>query len=55
MVEESALVVLDKLRSLQPGTAEAIANSFSLGSKRLLAQQEKMLQSRQELPTYQNY
>jgi hypothetical protein len=51
IVEESALAVLDKLKSLPPGTAEAFANSFASGSERLLEQQEKMLQNRQEFPT----
>ncbi|KAN0069187.1 hypothetical protein V8E54_012816 [Elaphomyces granulatus] len=51
MVEESALAVLDKLKSLPPGMAEAFANSFATGSNRLLAQQEKILKNRQEFPT----
>jgi hypothetical protein len=35
MVEESALAVFNKLKSLPPGMAEAFANSFATGSNRL--------------------
>jgi hypothetical protein len=51
MAEESALAVLDKLKSLPPGMAEAFANSFATGAERLLVQQDKMLESQQEFPT----
>jgi hypothetical protein len=46
MAEELALAVLDKLKSLAARGAEAFANSFATGADRLLAQQEKMLESR---------
>jgi hypothetical protein len=36
MAEELALAILDKLKSLPPGMAEAFANSFAIGAKRLL-------------------
>jgi hypothetical protein len=36
MAEELALAVLDKLKSLPPRMAEAFANSFARGAKRLL-------------------
>ena len=50
MAKDSALAVLNKLKSLPPGMAEAFANSFAKGTKSLLAQQEKMLASRKEFP-----
>jgi hypothetical protein len=37
-VEESALAVLDKLKSLPPGLKESFANSFAKGAENLLAQ-----------------
>ena len=51
MAEELALAILDKLKSLPPGRAEAFASSFATDVERLLAQQDKMLESRQEFPT----
>ena len=52
MVVEPALAVLDKLKSLPPGMAEAFADSFAKGSNRLLAQQEKILKNRQFPTTF---
>jgi hypothetical protein len=49
-VESSPLAVIDKLKSLPAGMAESFANSFAKGADSLLAQQEKKLASRQELP-----
>src|SRR5271163_611604 len=46
MAEDSALAILDKLKSPPPGMAEA----FAKGTESLLAQQEKMLASRKEFP-----
>ena len=43
--EESALAVLDKLKSLPPGLAESVANSFAKGTESLLAVQDKKLAS----------
>jgi hypothetical protein len=37
MVEELALAILDKLKSLPPGMAEAFASSFTIGVEHLLA------------------
>ena len=51
MIEELALAILDKLKSLPPRRAEAFASSFTTDAERLLAQQDKMLESRQEFPT----
>ena len=51
MAEESALAILDKLKSLPPRRAEAFASSFTTDVERLLAQQDKMLESQQEFPT----
>jgi hypothetical protein len=45
MAEESALAVLDKLKSLPPRMAESFANSLAAGAERLLVWQEKMLES----------
>ena len=49
-VEASALAVIDKLRSLPTGMAESFADSFAKGADSLLAQQDKKLASRKELP-----
>jgi hypothetical protein len=38
MAEDSALAVLDKLKSLPPRMAEAFANEFAKGTESLLAQ-----------------
>ena len=48
--EESALAVLDKLKSLPPGLAESFVNSFAKGTESLLAAQDKKLASRELLP-----
>ena len=37
MAEESALAILDKLKSLPPRRAEAFASSFTIDVERLLA------------------
>jgi hypothetical protein len=50
LAEESALAILQKLRSLPPGMAESFANSFAKGTESLLAQQEKQLASRKDFP-----
>jgi hypothetical protein len=50
LAEESALAVLEKLKSLPPGMAESFANSFAKGTESLLAQQEKQLVSRKDFP-----
>src|SRR5205807_8997240 len=49
-VEESALAILDKLKSLPPGLAESFANSFARGTESLLAVQDKQLASWENLP-----
>jgi MULE transposase-like protein len=48
--EASALAVLDKLKDLPPGMAEAFADSFTKGTESLLAQQAKKLASRKDFP-----
>jgi hypothetical protein len=50
LAEESALAVLEKLKSLPPGMAESFANSFAKGTVSLLAQQDKQLASRKDFP-----
>jgi hypothetical protein len=37
MAEESALAILDKLKTLLPGMAESFASSFAKGAANLLA------------------
>jgi hypothetical protein len=36
MAEDSALAILDKLKSLPPSLVESFASSFAVGTKRLL-------------------
>jgi hypothetical protein len=43
LAEESALAVLDKLKSLPPGMAESFTSLFAKGAESLLLQQDKML------------
>jgi hypothetical protein len=54
LAKESALAVLEKLKSLPPGMAESFANSFAnsfaKGTESLLAQQDKQLASRKDFP-----
>jgi hypothetical protein len=48
--EASALAVLNKLKDLPPGKAEAFADSFTKGTESLLDQQAKKLASRKDFP-----
>jgi hypothetical protein len=50
MVEELALAILQKLKSLPLGMAESFAKSFAKGTESLIAQQDKQLVSRQDFP-----
>jgi len=50
MEEELALAALDKLKSLPPRMAESFAKSFTKGTERLLAQQDKLLASHEKFP-----
>jgi hypothetical protein len=50
MAEDSALAVLEKLKSLPLGMAESFANSFAKGTKSLLAQQDKQLLNKKDFP-----
>jgi hypothetical protein len=51
LAKESALAVLQKLKSLPPRMAETFANSFAKGIESLLLQQDKQLASRKEFPS----
>jgi hypothetical protein len=48
--KESALAILERLKTLPPSMKESFANSFAKGAESLLAQQEKKLASREEFP-----
>jgi hypothetical protein len=48
MAEDSALAVLEKLKSLPLEMAESFANSFAKGTESLLAQQDKQLLNRKD-------
>jgi hypothetical protein len=50
MAEESALAILDKLKTLPPGMAESFASSFAKGATNLLAQQDQRLVSQEQFP-----
>jgi hypothetical protein len=50
MAEDSALAVLEKLKSLPPGMAEPFAKSLAKGTESLLAQQEKQLLYKKDFP-----
>jgi hypothetical protein len=50
MAEESALAVLDKLKTLSSGMAESFASSFAKGTASLLIQQDQRLASREQFP-----